>query len=98
MIGDLDDVVRSLNKMADSTSQWSGNHSGHGDYLRGIASIIESQAFKPYRAHKIGGSYQAKGTVVAEFKTTTGLDRIVFEFDEPKGLLHIFSKQQVFPE
>lgn len=47
------------------------------------------------RARKVGGSYQADGMVVARFKTTAGLDRVVFEFDEPKGMLHIFNADQV---
>lgn len=50
-----------------------------------------------YRAAKIGGSYQAEGTVVAEFVTTTGARRCVFEFDTPRGMLHIFSPDQVMP-
>jgi hypothetical protein len=48
-----------------------------------------------YRAEKIGGSYQATGTVVAEFNTTSGAPRVVFEFDLPKGMLHIFSDEQI---
>lgn len=56
-----------------------------------------------YRARKIGGSYQALGTVVAEFITRRRVKRVVFEFDEPAGMLHIFSPEQVvadpgFPE
>lgn len=50
-----------------------------------------------YRATKIGGSYQADGTVVSEFVTTAGLRRCVFEFDTPKGMLHIFSMEQITP-
>lgn len=49
----------------------------------------------PRRARKIGGSYQANGTVVAQFKTLGGADRVVFEFDEPAGMLHIFASEQV---
>lgn len=47
------------------------------------------------RARKIGGSYQAAGTVVSEFRTLAGEQRFVFEFDEPKGMLHIFGPQQI---
>lgn len=36
------------------------------------------------RVRKIGGSYQADGTVVAVFKTLSGEERVVFEFDEPR--------------
>ncbi len=50
---------------------------------------------QPYRAAKIGGSYQAEGTVVAEFTTLAGLKRCVFEFDQPRGMLHIFSPEQL---
>lgn len=41
-------------------------------------------------AYKTGGSYQAKGTIVAAFQTLTLEQRYVFEFDVPKGMLHIF--------
>lgn len=51
----------------------------------------------PHRARKIGGSYQADGTVIAIFFTLAGQARCVFEFDEPKGMLHIFSLDQVQP-
>lgn len=48
------------------------------------------------RAVKDGGSFQHTGTIVAEFKTTAGEDRIVLEFDEPvKGMLHIYRPDQV---
>lgn len=51
----------------------------------------------PYRARKSGGSYQADGTVVAEFTPSAGARRCVFEFDTPAGLLHIFSMDQIKP-
>lgn len=47
------------------------------------------------KARKVGGSYQADGTIVAVFKTMEGRDRVVFEFDEPAGMLHIFNTEQV---
>ena len=47
------------------------------------------------RARKIGGSYQADGTIVAVFTTLSGKERVVFEFDEPKGMLHIFGTEQI---
>lgn len=47
------------------------------------------------RARKIGGAYQANGTVVAEFLTLAGKPRYVFEFDSPPGLLHIFEPEEV---
>ena len=49
------------------------------------------------RAKKIG-SYEASGTIVAEFKTLDGLTRYVFEFDEPRGMLHIFSENNLIIE
>lgn len=47
------------------------------------------------KAEKFGGNYQATGTIVAVFKTTAGAERVVFEFDQPKGMLHIFTVEQV---
>ncbi|TXH44394.1 MAG: hypothetical protein E6Q97_32770 [Desulfurellales bacterium] len=49
------------------------------------------------RARKVGGSYQANGTVVAAFKTLLGKQRYVFEFDEFAGMLHIFNHEQLEP-
>jgi len=49
----------------------------------------------PQPARKIGGSYQADGAVVARFQTRAGLERVVFEFNEPKGMLHIFTPEQI---
>lgn len=48
-----------------------------------------------YRAKKIGGSYQADGTIVSTFATLAGETRHVFEFDQPAGMLHIFGPGQV---
>lgn len=47
------------------------------------------------RARKVGGSYEADGWVVAEFKTMAGAIRYVFEFDNPAGMLHIFNGTQL---
>lgn len=47
------------------------------------------------KARKVGGSYQATGTIAGSFKTVAGEQRYVFEFDEPKGMLHIFGPSQV---
>lgn len=44
---------------------------------------------------KLGGSYQADGWVAAAFRTRAGGARYVFEFAEPKGLLHIFAGYQL---
>jgi len=47
------------------------------------------------KTYKLGGSYQATGTIVAAFITLSGLERYVFEFDTPPGMLHIFSPNQL---
>ena len=48
------------------------------------------------RARKVGGSFQHSGTLVSEFKTTSGENRVVIEFDEPvKGMLHVYRADQV---
>ena len=57
--------------------------------------MTPNQAQVRRRARKVGGSYQADGTVIAEFTTLDGLPRVVFEFDEPRGMLHIFSPDQI---
>lgn len=44
---------------------------------------------------KIGGSYQATGTIKARFKADDGTWRYVFRFDNPAGLLHIFNGNQL---
>ncbi len=49
------------------------------------------------RVRKVGGSYEANGTVVSAFKTRAGKQRYVFEFDEPAGMLHIFGPAQIEP-
>lgn len=47
------------------------------------------------RVEKVGGSYQAVGTIVGAFKTLDNKERYVFEFDNPKGMLHIFSPENL---
>jgi hypothetical protein len=47
------------------------------------------------RANKVGGSFQASGVIVAAFKTTEGAERFVFEFDVPKGMLHLYGASQL---
>ena len=49
------------------------------------------------RARKVGGSYQATGTMRAVFLTRNGEQRFVFDFDAPPGLLHIFGPAQIEP-
>jgi rubredoxin len=46
--------------------------------------------FKPGdRVKKVGGSYQATGTIKAAFLADDGSSRYVFRFDVPAGMLHI---------
>jgi hypothetical protein len=47
------------------------------------------------RVEKVGGSFQATGVIVAAFKTLDGQERYVFEFDVPKGMLHIYGPGQL---
>jgi hypothetical protein len=59
-------------------------------------STNEKQPLKAgQRAQKVGGSYQATGTIVSSFQTLNGFQRYVFEFDTPAGMLHIFGPEQV---
>lgn len=44
---------------------------------------------------KVGGSYEANGIIVGVAITTAGDVRYVFEFFNPKGMLHIFNEQQL---
>lgn len=47
------------------------------------------------KAKKVGGSYQAEGVIASTFQTRDGKTRHVFEFDNPRGMLHIFGPEQV---
>lgn len=47
------------------------------------------------KVRKIGGSYQATGTIKAVFEADDGSKRYVFRFDNPPGLLHIFNEKQL---
>ena len=47
------------------------------------------------RVKKVGGTYQATGTKLAEFKTTLGKTLVAFEFDAYPGMVHIFSPSQI---
>ena len=52
--------------------------------------------FKPGdRVQKIGGNYQAVGTIMAAFLVDDGTPRYVFKFDIPNGMLHIFNESQL---
>lgn len=58
---------------------------------------ITAKLLPGQRAKKVGGSYQATGTIVSAFTTLKGHERFVFEFDQPAGMLHIFGPEQVEP-
>lgn len=58
--------------------------------------MVEDKFFEPEdRVQKVGGSYQANGTVKARWKADDGSWRYVFRFDEPAGMLHIFNGEQL---
>ena len=66
------------------------------DAYKAAAALREYAAMlKPTEARKIGGSYQADGYIISRFTTTAGAERVVFEFNEPKGMLHIFTPEQI---
>ena len=44
---------------------------------------------------KATGSYRATGTIVAAFWTLDKKEQYVFEFDIPRGMLHIFAPEQL---
>lgn len=46
-------------------------------------------------AEKVGGSFQARGTIVSQFYTLDKLERYVFEFNTPAGMLHIYGPSQL---
>lgn len=50
------------------------------------------------RAYKNAGNYQAWGTIRAVFLTRNQQTRVVFDFDELPGLLHIFTESQLLTE
>lgn len=54
--------------------------------------------FRKWKAQKVGGNYQAEGTIVGEYDTLAGLKRLVFEFNTPRGMQHIFTPKQVIGE
>lgn len=47
------------------------------------------------KVRKVGGSYQALGTVVAAWLELDDRPRYVFRFDMPRGMLHIFGESQL---
>lgn len=49
------------------------------------------------KVRKIGGSYQATGTIVSRFKALDGSSRYVFQFDSPAGLVHILGDNNLEP-
>jgi len=83
----------------------------NADFPSGLQAIYYSEQSKystpsellkyatPFTPHwpasKIGGSYQAAGTIISEFDTKAGEKRVVFEFNTYPGMLHIFTPKQV---
>lgn len=65
-------------------------HSAHSEFLKHVTPFTPK-----WVAKKVGGSYQAAGTVVSEFNTKAGDTRVVFEFDTYPGMLHIFTPKQL---
>lgn len=63
--------------------------------------VVETKTepkFKPEdRVQKVGGSYQAEGTIKAVWLADDGTPRYVFRFDVPNGMLHIFNETQLEP-
>lgn len=51
--------------------------------------------YKPWPAHKVGGSYQAYGTVRGEFQTSLGNTLLAFEFHTFPGMCHLFGPKQL---
>ena len=70
-------------------------------YLRQQADAVEPaiaaerEQSIPQPARKVGGTYQADGVVLVRFTTRAGAKRVVFEFDSPAGMLHIFNEDQI---
>jgi len=56
---------------------------------------IHSKFHRGDRVRKVGGSYQAEGTIVGVALTTQDQIRYVFEFDVFPGMLHIFNGEQL---
>jgi dCMP deaminase len=81
------------------TSKNSINPATHGQLMKPQDLTVQKWSavpgFVPWRAKKVGGSYQAEGYVVSEFETLAGAKRYVFEFDLMTGVLHIFNDSQV---
>lgn len=50
------------------------------------------------RVKKVGGSYEATGTIRARFWTRYAQERYVMDFDTPEGLLHIFGANNLEAE
>lgn len=62
---------------------------GDEDFLEVTESVLRK------RARKIGGSFQADGNIVADFKNMAGERRLVLEFAAYPGMLHIYNPNQI---
>lgn len=47
------------------------------------------------KVRKVGGTYEAEGTIAGTVITSRGDVRYVFEFDAFPGMLHIFNESQL---
>lgn len=54
-----------------------------------------NEFFVGEKVRKVGGTYQAEGTIIAVATTSLGHIRYVFEFDAYPGMLHIFNGGQL---
>jgi dCMP deaminase len=69
------------------------------DVSKNSVSSATLEHVAPFTSHwsasKVGGGYQAAGTIISEFNTKAGDKRVVFEFNTYPGMLHIFTPRQV---
>jgi hypothetical protein len=55
-----------------------------------------SESFnKGDKVRKVGGNYQAYGTVVCTGVTSLGKTLVLFEFDSIPGMVHLFGEAQL---
>lgn len=47
------------------------------------------------RVHKVGGNYEAYGTVLCTGVTSLGKTLVLFEFDSIPGMVHLFGESQL---
>lgn len=86
------DCFDSLGQLPVETIYYSetSKHSVNSSWMKHVAPFTPHWA-----ASKVGGSYQAEGLIVSEFQTKAKQTRLVFEFNEFPGMLHIFTPKQL---